>query len=73
MASATSQMGELSERLTQLDLRCKEYQDRERQACRERDDWKHRQERADTDRKTLSGKIFDSVTSWASLFSHKLF
>lgn len=44
MSSATSQMRQLGERLQQLDLRCKECQDREREAVKQSTDWKHKYE-----------------------------
>jgi len=55
MSAARCQMGELSDRLQQLDLRCKECQDQERQAVRECKDWKQRYEDVKEEYNMISG------------------
>ena len=64
MISATSQMKELSDRLRQLDVRCKECQDREKQAVKERNDWQQKYEDRLTELQSLTSR-------W--IFSYALF
>ena len=54
--SATSQMKELSDRLRQLDTRCKECQDREKEAVKERNSWKQKYEDCTAELVSLTGK-----------------
>ena len=56
MISATSQMKELSDRLRQLDVRCKECQDREKQAVKERNDWQQKYEDRLTELQSLTSR-----------------
>jgi hypothetical protein len=48
-------MRDLSERLQQLDLKCKECQDRERDALREKHEWKQRYENLKDEFNALAG------------------
>ncbi|XP_053376146.1 protein hook homolog [Mercenaria mercenaria] len=57
ISSATGHMRELSERLQQLDLKCKECQDREREALKEKQDWKQKYENTKDEFNTLAAEM----------------
>lgn len=54
-------MKELSDRLQQLDLRCKESQDREKEALKEKQEWKQKFENSRDEFNALSGTVLTLV------------
>ena len=61
MSAARGEMRELGERLQQLDARCKECQDRERDALHETTEWKLRY--------TQARDQTQEVTGWQTSYS----
>lgn len=65
--SATSQMKELSDRLRQLDSRCKECQDREKEALKERNEWKQKCEDSAAELQSLRSRYLQSYCPWSRI------
>lgn len=57
IASATSRMKELCEHLQKLDFQCKEFQDKEKEALKEKNEWKQLYDNSRAEVKTLYAEL----------------